>query len=170
MGSSEDSPVRDWTEEERRKATGETNKDRVERFLQDNHPMLAAYSTDLYRRRLTTLLDEAVRDALLQIRELQSLIMEFLDGCGPRDLHDDGCPEDDTCECPLVKKVNRAMRGYKENDTLKQNDFEPLNPPMTDRWGFEHDMRVGPCSCGAVHTKNDALKPNPDNQPPAPTK
>ena len=106
------------------------------------------------------LVEEERDGLLLQIRELQSLIMEFLDGCGPRDLHDDGCPEDDTCECPLVKKVNRAMRGYKENDTLKQNDFEPLNPPMTDRWGFEHDMRVGPCSCGAVHTKNDALKPD----------
>jgi hypothetical protein len=42
--------------------------------------------------------------------------------------------------------------------TLKQNDFEPLDPPMTDRWGFEHDMRVGPCSCGAVHKKNDTIQ------------
>jgi len=45
-------------------------------------------------------------------------------------------------------------------DALKPNDFEPLNPPMTDRWGFEHDMKVGPCSCGAFHAKEDGpLKP-----------
>jgi len=118
MGSSEDSPVRDWTEEERRKATGETNKDRVERFLQDNHPMLAAYSTDLYRRRLTTLLDEAVRDALLQkdalIKAIQIAIPILGKGCKC-----EGCD----CEMEMATDI---LRG--------------------------------------------ALKPNPDNQPPAPTK
>ncbi len=39
---------------------------------------------------------------------------------------------------------------------LQPEDWVPLNPPVNN-----HDMRIGPCSCGAWHTKDAA--------PPAPT-
>ena len=26
--------------------------------------------------------------------------------------HDDGCPEDDTCECPIIERFNNVMTGY----------------------------------------------------------
>jgi hypothetical protein len=41
---------------------------------------------------------------------------------------------------------------------LRKNDFVPLEPPVRDKYGVEHDMKVGPCSCGAVHKLEDAEK------------
>lgn len=49
----------------------------------------------------------------LQLREAQEVITLCVDQ-GGLSFHVEGgkCPEDDTCDCPVAKKVNAAMKGY----------------------------------------------------------
>jgi hypothetical protein len=40
---------------------------------------------------------------------LREALMFYVDWYAAGDLHDDGCPEDDTCACEKVAKVNAAL-------------------------------------------------------------
>lgn len=53
--------------------------------------------------------------AKLQLREAQEVI-NLCVAQGGLSFHDEWrkCPEDDTCDCPDVKRVNAAMNGYTE--------------------------------------------------------
>jgi len=62
---------------------------------------------------------------------------------------------------PYLKANGLAMAvdAYEEfRSGKRKNDFVPLELPVKDKYGFEHDMKVGPCSCGAVHKTEDAEK------------
>ena len=44
--------------------------------------------------------------------KLQDLVYVLVDECGA-DIHDEeGCPQDDTCECPMAARVNEALKGW----------------------------------------------------------
>lgn len=58
---------------------------------------------------------QCVACLLLQIHELQEIVKLCVDQ-GGLNFHVEGgrCPEDDTCDCPDVKRVNAAMKGFTE--------------------------------------------------------
>ncbi len=46
-----------------------------------------------------------------KLRFCQTVIYHLFDE-GGAELHEPGCPEDDTCNCPLAKEMNKAMEGW----------------------------------------------------------
>lgn len=48
----------------------------------------------------------------LQLRQAQEVIHEAIGEAIDSAQHDPDCPEDDTCECERVKKINAAMVGF----------------------------------------------------------
>ena len=65
-------------------------------------------------------------NALLQLSEAQEVIKLCIDQ-GGLSFHDEWrkCPEDDTCDCPDVKRVNAAMKGYTEKRVDEQQKSCP---------------------------------------------
>lgn len=53
-----------------------------------------------------------LQTALMEKKELQEIVVGLLEEDGLQ--HESGCPEDDTCACVFVKRVNAAMKGYGE--------------------------------------------------------
>lgn len=45
------------------------------------------------------------------IKEMQSLIFALVDEAGA-EIHEDACPQDDTCACKLATRVNAAMHKF----------------------------------------------------------
>jgi hypothetical protein len=45
------------------------------------------------------------------------------------------------------------------------NGFVCIEPAYRDSMGVEHDTLVGPCACGAWHTKNDLPRDLPRDLP-----
>lgn len=80
---------------------------------------------DLYRHKGYTdgqaraaarqMITDITREINLQLHEAQEVIKLCIDQ-GGLGFHDEWrkCPEDDTCVCPDVKRVNSAMKGYTE--------------------------------------------------------
>lgn len=52
--------------------------------------------------------------ALEVIKELQDVVALCIDQGVSLHVDDGTCPEDDTCNCPNVKRVNAAMKGFRE--------------------------------------------------------
>jgi hypothetical protein len=45
------------------------------------------------------------------IKEMQALIFALVDE-GAAEIHEEGCPQDDTCCCPLAARVNAALHKF----------------------------------------------------------
>lgn len=59
---------------------------------------------------------EEREEALAKVRELQEIVALLVDQ-GGLEFHDEAglCPEDDTCDCRVARRINAAMKGYDES-------------------------------------------------------
>jgi hypothetical protein len=59
-------------------------------------------------------LGDKLQAAQLQIEELQYLLHRTIEWGSHPFNHIKKCPEDDTCRCPEIKRLNDAMKGFME--------------------------------------------------------
>lgn len=45
------------------------------------------------------------------IKEMQAIIFALVDECGA-EIHEDGCPQDDTCDCLMAARANAALHKF----------------------------------------------------------
>ena len=100
--------------------------DRLRAFAREIQEPLETRLEDVYvkdsckTREINILVPECRRleSALLasqeRCRALSGALMEVVDWQGIDHVGD--CPGDDTCECPLVEKVNSAIRAYRSSE------------------------------------------------------
>lgn len=94
--------------------TTEAARDALSRFCTRKAPVMTIPVDN--ERDADMILGDVIEERdflLLQVNELQALLFAMFDKCGA-DLHEDGCPEDDTCGCVMAQRVNAAMKGYTE--------------------------------------------------------
>ena len=72
-------------------------------------------------------LAEKMQESNRLIDELREMVDLAVDA-GGFSFHEEGCPEDDTCDCPDVKRVNAAMGDFKSKRSKTS-----INLPTTEK-------------------------------------
>jgi hypothetical protein len=47
-------------------------------------------------------------------KKAQGVIVALIEECGAMIHDEEDCPEDDTCSCPMAKRVKEALQGFEE--------------------------------------------------------